>query len=296
MARTITRVAAPSARQRSRESARLAHSVARALIYLALLAGAVWFLAPLLWMATSSVKPKADVYQYPPVLLPLPPRWSNYADLFAAWPVWTYLRNTLTITMPSVLGQVLSSSLVAYSFSRVRWPGRNVIFIVVLATLMLPFQVTMIPLYIIFRQFGWIGTFAPLIVPNFFASAFDIFLLRQFFLGIPGELTDAARIDGCGHLRIYWRIVLPLAKPALATVALFEFLNNWNDFLGPLIFLQDNSMYTLSLALQDFQSRYTPEPHLLMAASTLMVIPVIIIFFFTQRTFIQGITLTGLKG
>jgi multiple sugar transport system permease protein len=166
----------------------------------------------------------------------------------------------------------------------------------VLATLMLPFQVTMIPLYIIFRQLGWIGTFAPLIVPNFFGSAFDIFLLRQFFLGIPRELTDAARIDGCGHLRIYWRIVLPLSKPALAAVALFEFLYNWNDFLGPLIYLQDNTTYTLSLALQNFQNVRQPEPQLLMVASTLMIVPISVVFFLAQRTFIQGITLTGLKG
>ena len=296
MARTVTPVARPAARQRSRESARLARGAGRALIYLALLAGAVWFVLPLLWMATSSFKPKVDIFQYPPVLLPWPLHWQNYADLFAVWPFWTYLRNTVFITTPSVCGQLLSSSLAAYGFSRVRWPGRNVVFIVVLATLMLPFQVTMIPLYIIFRQLGWIGTFAPLIVPNFFSSAFDIFLLRQFFLGIPRELTDAARIDGCNHLRIYWRIVLPLAKPALATVALFEFLYNWNDFLGPLIYLQDNSLYTLSLGLQDFQSVHQPEPQLLMAASTIMIVPVIVVFFFAQRTFIQGIALTGLKG
>jgi multiple sugar transport system permease protein len=293
--KAVERVVVPVAGRQVREWSHVSRVVGRTLIYLALLVGAVWFVTPLLWMATSSLKPKAEIFQYPPVLLPLPPRWSNYADLFTQWPFWTYLRNTLIITVPSVVGQVISSSLVAYGFARMRWPGRNVVFIVVLATLMLPFQVTMIPLYIIFRQLGWIGTFAPLIVPNCFASAFDIFLLRQFFLGIPRELTDAARIDGCGHPRIYWRIVLPLAKPALAAVALFEFLNNWNDFLGPLIFLQDNSLYTLSLGLADFQSRL-PEPGLLMVASTLMVLPVIVVFFFTQRTFIQGVTLTGLRG
>lgn len=281
---------------RARASARVNVAVGRAMVYLMLLVGAVWFVLPLLWMSTSSFKDKTAIFQYPPALLPWPPRWRNYADLFAEWPFWTYLRNTLIVTVPSVLGQLLSSSLVAYGFARVRWPGRNLVFVVVLATLMLPFQVTLIPLYIIFRQLGWIGTFAPLIVPNFFASAFDIFLLRQFFLGIPRELSDAARIDGCGHLRIYWRIVLPLAKPALATVALFEFLYNWNDFMGPLIYLQDNTMYTLSLGLQQFQSMRQPEPQLLMTACTIMVVPIIVVFFFAQRTFIQGVTLTGLKG
>ncbi len=298
MARAIdsmTTATRPRERAASRLT-RLWRRVGRALIYLALLAGALWFVLPLLWMATSSLKVKNEIYQYPPVLLPWPLHWRNYADLLTVWPFWTYLLNTVTITVPSVLGQLLSSSLVAYGFARVRWRGRNVFFVVVLITLMLPFQVTMIPLYIIFRQLGWIGTFAPLIVPNFFGSAFDIFLLRQFFLGIPRELSDAARIDGCGHLRIYWRIVLPLAKPALATVALFEFLYNWNDFMGPLIYLQDNTMYTLSLGLQEFQSMRQPEPQLLMAASTIMVVPIIVVFFFAQRTFIQGIALTGLKG
>jgi multiple sugar transport system permease protein len=275
---------------------RVRRGTGRALIYVVLLAGAAWFALPLLWMATSSVKLRADIYQYPPVLMPRPVHWDNYVNLFAVWPFWSYLRNTLIITIPSMCGQLLSSSLVAYGFSRVRWPGRNVVFIVVLATMMLPFQVTLIPLYIIFRQLGWIGTFLPLIVPNFFGSAFDIFLLRQFFLGIPRELTDAARIDGCNHLAIYWRIVLPLAKPALATVALFEFLYNWNDFMGPLVYLNDNSLYTLGLGLNNFQSMRQPQPELLMCACTIMVVPIIVVFFFAQRTFIQGVTLTGLKG
>ncbi len=295
MAQTIRGVT-PVPRVRSRAAVRLGRGAGRAATYLLALVGAAWFVLPLLWMATSSFKDKAEIFQYPPVLLPWPLRWQNYTDLFAAWPFWTYLRNTLIVTVPSVLGQIISSSLVAYGFARVRWPGRNIVFLIVLGTLMLPFQVTLIPLYIIFRQLGWIGTFAPLIVPNFFGSAFDIFLLRQFFMGIPGELADAARVDGCGHLRIYWRIVLPLAKPALAAVALFEFLYNWNDFLGPLIYLQDNSLYTLSLGLQQFQSVRQPEPELLMTACTIMVAPIIVVFFFAQRTFIQGITLTGLKG
>jgi multiple sugar transport system permease protein len=268
----------------------------RALLYVVLVLFAAWFALPLLWMITSSFKVRADIYQYPPVLLPWPMHWENYSNLFGQWPFWTYLRNTLIITIPSMCGQLLSSSVVAYGFARVKWPGRNVVFLVVLATMMLPFQVTLVPLYIIFRQLHWLGTFLPLIVPNFFGSAFDIFLLRQFFLGIPAELSDAARIDGCNHLTIYWRIVLPLAKPALATVALFEFLYNWNDFMGPLVYLNDNSLYTLSLGLQNFQSMRQPTPELLMSACTIMVLPIVVIFFFAQRAFIQGVTMTGLKG
>jgi multiple sugar transport system permease protein len=268
----------------------------RALLYLVLVLFAAWFALPLLWMITSSFKVRADIYQYPPVLLPWPMHWENYSNLFGQWPFWTYLRNTLIITIPSMCGQLLSSSVVAYGFARVKWPGRNVVFLVVLATMMLPFQVTLVPLYIIFRQLHWLGTFLPLIVPNFFGSAFDIFLLRQFFMSIPAELSDAARIDGCNHLAIYWRVVLPLAKPALATVALFEFLYNWNDFMGPLVYLNDNSLYTLSLGLQNFQSMRQPTPELLMCACTIMVLPIIVIFFFAQRTFIQGVTMTGLKG
>ena len=285
-----------AASPRARTAQRIRRGVGRVLLYLALLLFTAWFALPLLWMVTSSVKARADIYQYPPVWFPHPQHWENYAHLFQQWPFWTYLRNTMIITIPSMCGQLLSSSVVAYGFARVKWPGRNIVFVIVLTTMMLPFQVTLVPLYIIFRQLHWIGTFLPLIVPNFFGSAFDIFLLRQFFLGIPLELSDAARIDGCNHLAIYWRIVLPLAKPALATVALFEFLYNWNDFMGPLVYLNDNSLYTLSVGLQNFQSMRQPTPELLMCACTLMVVPIIIVFFFAQRTFIQGVTMTGLKG
>jgi multiple sugar transport system permease protein len=291
--RSVPGMAAVRPRRDSR-AARARRQVARTGIYVLLLLGAGWFALPLLWMITSSVKTTTEIFQYPPVLV-AKPHWENYTNLFNVWPFWSYLRNTLIITIPSVIGQLFSSSLAAYGFARVRWPGRNAVFIVVLATLMLPFQVTMIPLYLIFRELGWIGTFLPLIVPNFFGSAFDIFLLRQFFQGIPRELTDAARIDGCNHLVIYWRIVMPLSKPALAAVTLFEFLSNWNDFMGPLIYLNDNSLFTLSLGLQDFQAVHQPQPQLLMAACTIMVVPIIVVFFFAQRTFIQGVTMTGLK-
>jgi multiple sugar transport system permease protein len=210
---------------------------------------------------------------------------------------WTYLANTLTVCLLGCIGTVLSSSIVAYGFSRIRWKGRDKIFWVVLATMMIPFPVTMIPMFGVFRTLGWINTLKPLWVPAFFASAFNVFLLRQFFLTIPHELSDAARIDGCSEFGIFWRIILPLAKPALAVVALFHFLYAWNDFMGPLIYLTKPDTFTLSLALQQYQSRHGgSEWHLLMAMSALILMPVLVLFFFTQKTFIQGISTTGVKG
>jgi len=208
-----------------------------------------------------------------------------------------YFCNTLKVAVLGVIGVTLSSALAAYAFARIRWPGRDAFFIVTLSTMMVPFAVTMVPLYGIFRGLGWIGTLRPLWVPAYFGSAFNIFLLRQFFLTIPQDLSDAARIDGCSEFGIFWRIILPLSKPALAVVALFHFMYAWKDFMGPLIYLQDQHTYTLSLGLQFYQSQHGgSEWHYLMAACTMMVIPIIVLFFFTQRTFIQGISTTGMKG
>jgi multiple sugar transport system permease protein len=210
---------------------------------------------------------------------------------------WTYLANTLTVCLLGCIGTVLSSSIVAYGFSRIQWTGRDKIFWVVLATMMIPFPVTMIPMFGVFRTLGWINTLKPLWVPAFFASAFNVFLLRQFFLTIPHDLSDAARIDGCSELGIFCRIILPLSKPALAVVALFHFLYAWNDFMGPLIYLTKPDTFTLSLALQQYQSRHGgSEWHLLMAMSALILMPILVLFFFTQKTFIQGISTTGMKG
>lgn len=208
-----------------------------------------------------------------------------------------YLYNTLFVAVLGVIGTVFASSLAAYGFSRIRWPGRDACFLLALSTMMVPFAVTMIPLYAVFRWLGWIGTLKPLWVPAFFGGAFNIFLLRQFFLTIPQDLSDAARIDGCSEFGIFWRIILPLSKPALAVVALFHFMWAWRDFMAPLIYLTDQRTYTLSLGLQFYQSQHGgSEWHFLMAASTLMILPVIVLFFFTQRTFIQGISTTGMKG
>ena len=225
-------------------------------------------------------------------------QWGNFgAAVREMGDFGRYLGNTLTLCVLTVLGTVLSCSIVAYGFSRIDWPGRDKVFLVVLGTMMIPFPVIMVPLYGLFKDLGWIGTLKPLWVPTFFATAFNVFLLRQFFMTIPKELSEAARIDGCSEFRIFWGIILPLAKPALTVVALFQFLATWNDFLGPLIYLTDQKDYTLALGLQFFQSQAGgTQWHYLMAASTLVVAPVIVLFFLAQRVFIEGVSMSGLKG
>lgn len=223
--------------------------------------------------------------------------WTPKGDRSRTITFLTYLANTLLLAVLGVTGTVLSSALVAYGLSRIRWKGREALFTLTLSTMMIPFPVLMIPLYAVFRELGWIGTLLPLWVPAFFGSAFNIFLLRQFFLTIPGELSDAARIDGCSEFGIFWRVILPLARPALAVVALFQFLFVWNDFLGPLIFLTEPGTFTMALGLQQYQSQHGgSEWQLLMAATLLLVLPVVALFFFAQRSFIQGIATTGMGG
>jgi len=223
-------------------------------------------------------------------------RWENYPRALKTFPFLLYTRNTLYIAILCVIGTLLSASIVAYGFSRLQWPGRDVIFILVLATMMLPDQALVLPRFIMFRHLGWIGSFKPLIVPAFFSTAFDVFLLRQFFLTLPGELSDAARIDGCSEFGILWRIIVPLSKPALATVALLTFIWAWLDFMGPLVYLNDENTYTLALGLAAFLGRHGADWSGLMAAGTVVIAPIIVIFFFAQRTFIRGIALTGMKG
>jgi len=255
----------------------------------------VVFVLPLFWMISTSLKPPRQIFTFPPVWIPHPLMWSTYLEALNFVPFFLYLKNTLTICISTVIGVLLSCSLVAYGFSRVQWPERNIVFIILLATMMIPYQVTLIPMYIVFNKLGWINTFKPLIVPFFFGTPFYIFLLRQFFMTIPMELSDAAKIDGCSEFRIYWQVILPLTIPALAVVALFQFIGVWNDFLGPLIYLRDQSKFTLSLGLQQFQSGYHTEWAMLMAAATMVTMPIIVLFFFTQKTFLQGISLTGIK-
>jgi multiple sugar transport system permease protein len=229
------------------------------------------------------------------------PVWKNYPDALKFLPPETrsglvFLGNTLILSALSIVGTVLSSSLVAFSFARLRWPGRDLLFVILLATMMLPGAVTMMPVFLIFRWLGWIDTLRPLWVPAFLGSAFNIFLLRQFFLTIPNDLEDAAKIDGCSYFGIYWRIMLPLIKPALAAITIMTFMGSWNNFMGPLIYISSPTRMPLAYALQLFQTAHGGEPGLLMAASTMMMLPVLLLFFFTQRYFIQGVTLTGIKG
>lgn len=261
-----------------------------------LIAMSVVFLLPIMWMFTTSIKDSSQVMAYPPIWFPWPPKWENYSIAVNAIPFLLYLRNTVTICFFTIIGTLLSSTLVAYSLAKIPWPGRNVLLLLILSTMMLPFPVTMIPLFVTFGRLGWVNTFKPLIVPSFLGNAFYIFLLRQFFMTIPGELSDAARIDGASELGIFWRVILPLSRPVLAVVALFQFLGSWNDFLGPLIYLQSNDKYTLAIGLQMYRTTNYVEWELLMAASTLVVIPILVLFFFAQRTFIEGIAITGIKG
>ena len=229
------------------------------------------------------------------------PVWKNYPDALTFLSPETqygfvFLKNTLLVSILSIVGTLLSSSMVAYSFSRLRWPGRDALFMVLLATMMLPGAVTLMPQFLIYRSLGWIDTLKPLWVPSFFGVAFNIFLLRQFFMGIPLELEEAARIDGCSYYTIFWRIMLPQIKPALAAITIMAFMGAWNNFQGPLIYISSPENQTLAYALQLFQSAHTAEMGLLMAFSTLVMLPVLVLFFFSQRYFIQGITLTGIKG
>lgn len=278
-------------------SARVRRYLISLLKHTILIALSVVFILPLIWMVTTALKTDQQVLAYPPSFLPAPVRWSNFPDAFTFVPFGTFLRNSALVAVLTVFGTLVSCALPAYAFARLNWRGRDLLFGIMLATVMLPFQVTMIPLYVTFSGIGWINTLLPLIVPHFFGNAFFIFLLRQFFLGIPRELSDSAVIDGASDLHILWSIILPLSKPVLSVVALFAFLGSWNDFLSPLIYLNDKDLFTIPLGLALMRSSYgLSRFSLIMAATSLFVIPVIILFFFAQRTFIQGITFTGLKG
>ncbi len=272
------------------------HPILRVLLYVTLILVSLAFLAPLAWMVSTSLKPLNETMSLPR-WLPSVVQWKNYPEAIEEMRYfWRYAGNSLFLCIMCVAGTVISSSLVAYGFSRIEWRGRDKVFMVLLATMMIPFPVVMVPIFGLFKDLGWIGTFKPLWVPTFFASAFNVFLLRQFFLGLPKDISEAARIDGCSELGIFFRIILPLCKPALLVVALFQFLFTWNDFLGPLLYLTDQKNFTLALGLQSFQSQQGGTAwHHLMAASTLVVLPVIILFFFTQKSFIEGIATTGGK-
>jgi ABC-type glycerol-3-phosphate transport system permease component len=271
--------------------------------YVILILLAITFLVPFYWMVSSAMKDDNQVYTVPPIWVPNPAYVGNF--LFA-WQVQNfnlYAFNTIfKYAIPSTIGTVLSSALVAYSFARMNWPGRDFCFAVCLATMMIPFQVRLVPLFIIFKELGWINTYLPLVVPAFFANAFFIFMLRQFFRTIPMELSEAAKIDGANEITILLRVILPLAKPALTVVALFAFMDAWNDYLGPLIYINNEPEWTLALAIQrmgramaEVGAKTNAYPYL-MAVSTIVTMPILLIFFFAQRAFIEGISLSGLKG
>ena len=288
-------------------------AASRLLTYTLLSVAAAAFLLPLLWMLSVSLKPTREVFQ--PSLVPAHPTLDAYRAVVGAevgqgtaatgdravqtgaFNYALYTRNTLIIALLSLVGMILSSAIAAYGFARLNFPGRNLLFAICLATMMIPFPVIMVPTYMIFKYLGWIGTFRPLWVPAWFGSAFNIFLLRQFFLGLPRELEESAQLDGCSRWGCFWRIILPLSKPALAVVALFHCLTVWNDLIGPLIYLSHQDQFTLALGLQFLQSRSGDTPwNQLLAASTLTVLPVLVLFLLAQRTFIRGIATTGLKG
>jgi multiple sugar transport system permease protein len=275
-------------------------------IHAILIALSVVALVPFAWMLSTSLKTGEGAMEYPPHWIPHPFQWSNYKTVVfdretSDFLLWT--RNTLIVAVLTVGGTTLSSAVVAYGFAKTRFRGRGPLFVLMLATMMIPFPVTMVSLFSIFRWLSdntgtqWLGTFKPLWIPAWFGSAFNIFLLRQFFMTIPDELSEAAKIDGCSELGIFFRVVLPLARPALSVVALFSFMGVWNDFLGPLVYLQRPEQFTLALGLQNLQSQHNGTPwHLLMAASILVILPVLLLFFVAQKQFIQGIATTGLKG
>lgn len=256
---------------------------------------AVYF-APFYWMVVTSLKTSDQLSAFPPAFWPIPFAWSNYVDAVNYIPFLRFFFNSLVLTAGATAGALVSNSLIAYGFARIQWKGRDVLFYVAIATVFIPFPVTLVALFDIFAKLHWINTFRPLIVPTFFGSAFYMFLIRQFLMGVPKELSDAARIDGANEFATFRLIILPIMRPALAVVAIFAAVNAWNDFLTPLIYLSDESRYPLAIGLQFFRAEHTVSFTLLMAASTLVVLPVVVLFLFFQRFFVEGVTVGAIKG
>lgn len=291
---TTVQTAKPWSRPRRRS---LLYYVERALLYLALIVLSVIFMVPLLWMLSTSLKEQGQVFAHPPVWIPNPVRWVNYVDVLHVAPVLRWLGNTVVIAVSATLAAVISSSMVGFGFARLRFPGRNVLFLMLLATMMLPYVVTLIPQYILFQKLGWIDTFMPMIVPSFLGGGgYNVFLVRQFYLTIPTDLDDAARIDGANNWTIWATIMLPLCRPVITAIAIFTFVFNWNDFMRPLIFLFTEDKKTLSLGLRAFIGPFQQSYHLNMAAAMYLAIPMLIIFLFGQRYFLKGVVMTGIAG
>lgn len=271
--------------------------LSRIALYAVLVVGAVVLTIPFVWTISTALKTPEQIYLMPPRWVPHPISFANFAKAWTALPFTLFLRNTVFVTVMCLIGQITSASLVAYGFARFKFTGRNVLFYVLLGTMMLPSQVTMIPTFLIWRSFRLVDTFYPLILPAYLGGgAFTIFLLRQFFMTIPRDLDEAAMIDGCSYFGIWWRIIMPLSKPALTTVVIFSFISHWDDFMGPLIYLHSMDKYTVSIGLRMFQDLYGAQLDLLMAASLIHILPCIILFFAAQRYFIKGIVMSGIKG
>lgn len=277
-------------------SVTVSRSLRKLIIYVLLIGGSIAFLFPLLWMLSTSLKPNWQVSQWPIQWIPHPFEFGNFIQSLTVLPFGGWAVNSVVTTVSEVIGTLISCTMVAYGFARFRAPGRHVLFVVMLSTMMLPSTVTLIPTFFLFRQLHWINTFLPLIVPTFFGNAFFIFMLRQFFMTMPVELEEAARIDGLGTVGIMLRIMVPLSLPALATVAVFQFNGGWNDFMGPLIYLNKQTLYTLAVGINFFKSENNVQWNYLMAASTLIMLPSLLLFFFGQRYYVESITLTGIKG
>jgi len=279
------------------ERGRTLGRVGQTIVHLVLIGIVVASLMPLVYMISTSLKASGREFAFPVEWIPNPIVWGNYVTAVTQVPTLIFFRNTMTVTLLAMAGELLTASLVAYGFARARFPGRDFLFILVLSGLMLPYMVTLIPRFVLFRNLGWINTLLPLIVPAFFGGhPFYIFLLRQFFKSLPTELEDAAMIDGAGFFRIWWTIAMPLARPALATVAILSLLAHWNDFTGPLIYLNTQNNWTLALGIRLFRDQYQLNFNLMMAYAVLMTLPVFTVFFIFQKYFIQGITTTGMGG
>ncbi|USB31819.1 carbohydrate ABC transporter permease [Paenibacillus sp. YPG26] len=270
---------------------------AAALLYLVLIGLSLLLLTPLFWMLSTSLKSMQEIMSYPPTLLPKVIHFENYKHAWEKGNFARYTLNTLLLAGIGVLSHVLSNTFVAYGFAKIRFPGKRLLFAVMLGTMMIPSFVTLIPQYILFSKLSWINTYYPLTVPGFFGSAFQIFLIRQFFMTIPNELIEAGKVDGASHFRIWWQLMLPLSLPVIATVAIMTFQGAWNDFTGPLIYINSESLFNLQIGLQSFKGTESTQWHYLMAGSVIVLLPVVLLFFFFQRYFIEGMNITaGTKG
>ncbi len=272
----------------------------RIALYLAVIGGALVYAMPFVWMLSTSVKPQAEIFLIPPRWLPSVWQWENYTRPWDTLPMLTFYKNTVIVTVLNIVGTLASSSIVAFAFARMRFRGRGFLFLIILATMMLPRQVTLIPLYLFWSKLGLLNTFGPLVIPAFFAQSFygsfSIFLLRQYMLSIPLEMDEAARIDGASWFQLYWRVILPLSAPALGVVAIYNFTAHWNDFLEPLIYLNRPNMFTLPLGLGLLNGRYGGEMQQIMAQTALSIVPVLLVFFLAQRNYVQGVVVSGVKG